>query len=117
MSITLSVLLILTSALTLFTILRKIRSAKVQIEYAIFWILFSVALLLIAIFPDVIIWTSGLLGFQSPTNMVFLIIIFVLILRLFQLSLQVSQLEYKVRELVQKIALEHEQSHKEEDES
>ena len=110
MSITLSILLVLASALTLFSILKKIRSARVQIEYAIFWILFAIALLLIAIFPGVIIWLSNLVGFQSPTNMVFLIIIFVLIIRLFQLCLQVSQLEYKLRELTQKIALDRAES-------
>jgi len=111
MSTPIRILLVFASALTLFAILKRIRSARVQIEYAIFWILFSIVLLVIAVFPAPVLWLSDLLGFQSPINMIFLGMIFVLIIRLFQLSLQVSQLEYRVKELVQELALEkHEEN-------
>lgn len=106
MSVPIRVILVLVSACTWFAVLKKIRSAKVQIEYAIFWILFSIALLAIAIFPAPVLWMSDLLGFQSPINMIFLIMIFVLILRLFHLNLQISQMEYRLRELVQELSLE-----------
>ncbi len=105
MSIVLRILLILFSFITMISMIKKIRSSKVQIEYSIFWILFSVGIIVIAVFPQIVTELAELIGVQSPVNMIFLIIIFILIVRLFQLTVQISQLEYKLKELVQKIAI------------
>ena len=63
---------------------------------------------------------SELLGIQSPANMVFLLVIFILFIKTFNLTLEISRLQYKMQELVQKIALDennrrNEESDKEKD--
>ena len=93
---------------TLWYILKKIRKNRVEIDYSIFWILFSGVLVLISIFPGVITWTSEQLGFMSPANMVFLLVIFLLVLKLFSMTIKQSALENKIRVLTQHIALEDE---------
>lgn len=108
MSIGLRVLLIVVSMCNLFYVLRKIRQSKLQIEYSLFWIGFSALLLVMSLFPKVMFWLTELIGIQSPVNLVFLIIIFILIVRNFSLSIHVSQLEHKVNDLVQNIALGYE---------
>ena len=45
--------LIFGSLVTAWYILRRVRQAKVQIEDTIFWLLFSAALLILAIFPGI----------------------------------------------------------------
>ena len=49
------VCLILGSFITAGYILRRVRHAKVQIEDTIFWLMFSAALLILAIFPGIAI--------------------------------------------------------------
>ena len=63
---------------------------RVQIEDTIFWLLFSAALLVLAFFPGIAYWASNLLGFQSPINFVYVVIIFLLLAKLFLLSIRVS---------------------------
>ena len=106
MSIALRVLLIIVSVMNTLNILRRIRKSKLQIDYSIFWLVFSMILIVIAVFPQIVIKLAQIIGFQSPANMVFLLVIFALMFKLFQSTLEISQLQYKIEELTQKIALE-----------
>ena len=106
MSVALRILLIVVSVMNTLNILRRIRKSKLQIEYSIFWLLFSMVLIVISVFPQSVIKLAQLIGFQSPANMVFLLVIFALMFKSFQSTLEISQLQYKIEELTQKIALE-----------
>ena len=106
MSVALRILLIVVSVMNTLNILRRIRKSKLQIEYSIFWVLFSMVLIVISVFPQIVIKLAQLIGFQSPANMVFLLVIFALMFKSFQSTLEISQLQYKIEELTQKIALE-----------
>jgi len=85
--------------------LLKIRKNRLQIDYAVFWSLFGVGLMLISIFPGIVVWVSKLLGFQSPANLVLLSVIFVVILRLFSISCNQSRMYHQIAELTHRIAL------------
>lgn len=100
------IVLIICSAFTVYFVIRKIRQSKVQINYAIFWIVFSFCLLLFSIFPELSVTLAGFLGIYSSTNFIFLVILFAIIVKLFFATIEISNLEYKVKELTQKIALE-----------
>ena len=100
------VLLILGSLATAVFILNHVRKAKVQIEDSLFWLIFSGFLLFLSLFPEVISWISRWFGFISETNVVFLIIIFLLLIKLFFNSIRISQLDAKLRSLAQRMALD-----------
>lgn len=106
MGIILRLLLILASLSTTLYILKRIRHAKLQIEYAIFWLLFAGILLVISIFPNLMIMLTRAVGMQSPINCVFLIVIFTLMIKLFMQTIEHSQLEDKVKQLAQRLAIE-----------
>lgn len=106
MGIILRLLLILASLSTTLYILKRIRHAKLQIEYAIFWLLFAGILLVISIFPNLMIMLTRAVGIQSPINCVFLIVIFTLMIKLFMQTIEHSQLEDKVKQLTQRLAIE-----------
>ena len=116
-SIYLRVLLVLGSISTAAFILKRIQQAKVQIEDCIFWLFFAAFLLLLSIFPEVASWVSRLLEFESPINLVYLLIIFVLLVHQFSMTVRISQMDFKLRTLAQKVALnerdqeEHEAAH------
>ena len=101
----LRVCLILGSFFTAGYVLRRVRQARVQIEDTIYWLALSAVLLLVAVFPGIAYWVSDLLGFVSPINCVFLVVIFLLLARQFSLSIKVSQLDSRLRILTERIAL------------
>ena len=104
------VCLILGSFITAGYILRRVRHAKVQIEDTIFWLMFSAALLILAIFPGIAYWAANLLGFMSPINFVYVVIIFLLLAKQFFMSIKLSQLDSKVRILTEQVALNEEKA-------
>lgn len=105
MTIALRAVLIIASVLMLVYMIRKVRKSKVQIERTVFWIVFGLFIIFISIFPQVMFWASRLLGIQSPANLVWVTVIFILLVKQFMTTLEISQLETKVRELVEELAL------------
>ena len=89
-----------------FTI-RAIRKVHLQIEDAVFWILFMCTLLIMSAFPSLVVALSAFLGIDSPANFVFLGIIFVLMLKIFSMSIQMSKIDSRIKELAQRLALEN----------
>lgn len=105
MTLVFRVILILVSLCTFISIIKKIRNAKVQIEYSLFWIVFSAVLLLFSIFPQIPNFITDLLGIYSTVNFIFLFVIFVLLVHQFMNSIKISQLEQKLKELTQELAV------------
>ncbi len=112
MTTVLRVILILMSLLVLLLMMRKIRQAKAQIEDSMFWVFFAVLLVIFSVFPKAADWLSGLVGTMSTANFIFLLMIFLLLVKNFSMSIRISQLETKMKELVQKIALDDNESEK-----
>ena len=75
------IFLIAGSVLSCVYVLSKIRKSKMRMENSIFWIFFSVILVVLGIFPGIAEWFAGLLGVQSTVNLVYLVIIFLLVLK------------------------------------
>lgn len=105
MSLTMRLLLLIGAVGTLIYFLRKIRKNRLDIDYSIFWILFGGVLAIVGIFPGIMAWASDLLGIMSPANMVFLLVIFLLIIKLFSMTVKLSIMEHKLRKLTQHIAI------------
>ena len=99
-------LLILGAILMTYFILKKIRQSKLQIEYAIFWIIFSGILLIFSVFPFLVALVTRLIGMELPVNFIFLLFILILILKAFFQTIETSALENKVRNLTQRLAIE-----------
>lgn len=111
MTLTLRVLLITVSVLSTAGVIGRIRKAKMQIEDAVFWVLFSFLLILLAIVPRILYYFTGLLGMQSPANLLFLVVIALLLLKVFSMSIKISLLEEKLKTLAQNEALKETETH------
>ena len=103
-SLVFRIALIVCSILTTVFMIKKIRNSKLQIEHAIFWLMFAFLLIVISLFPQLTIWGAKLLGIYSSTNFIFLLII--VIIKLFMATIEISNLEYRIKELSQKIAID-----------
>lgn len=107
-------LLVLGAFWAFWIMIRNIRKSRLQISDSIFWTLFAVLLVLLAVFPEIAYFFGELLGIYSTVNLVYLVIIALLIFRLFRVTLQVSELDSKLTELAQRRALDdHEKGKKE----
>ncbi|MEG0166385.1 MAG: DUF2304 domain-containing protein [Ruthenibacterium sp.] len=90
---------------TLIYMLRQISRSRMEIEYSIFWALFSGMLVLLGLFPQIAIRAAIFAQIESPINAVFLIIIFVLIIKLFGTTMRISKMQQQLTRMAQHIAL------------
>lgn len=113
MAWTLRILLIVVCVIVLIFVFRKIRRTDFVIEDSFFWIIFCLVLLIISLFPNICTDLSAVLGFESPSNFIFLVVIFLLLVKVFFLAVRVSKLQTKLNNLIQKYAIDsHEISKK-----
>lgn len=106
MSLALRILLIVFCAIVMIFVFRKIRKTDFVIEDSFFWIIFCLVLLIISIFPKLCYSVSYLLGFESPSNFIFLVVIFLLLAKVFLLTVKVSKMQMKLNNLIQKYAID-----------
>ena len=105
MSITLRILLIAVSVLAGIYSIREIRKSQVKIGNAIFWFALPFLFLVISIFPQIIIILADFVGVESPVNLVYLIMIFLLFYKVFTLSVKVSKMEHMINILTSESAI------------
>jgi hypothetical protein len=84
---------------------RGIRTRRIREKYAAIWLLLTLAVVILGVFPQLAFWLSALLGVQTPSNLVFSVALLVLVAICVQLSTEVSHLEETTRTLAEEIAL------------
>ena len=98
--------LIAGSICTGFFVMRRIRKSRMHTEDTIFWIFFSLVLVLLGLIPEIAVGFSNLLGVQSPANLVWLVVIFLLIIKLFLQAQKLSRLQLQLTQLTQRYAID-----------
>ena len=105
MTVPYRILLALAALVILLAMLRKIRKSEMRISDSLFWLFFIITLIVLALFPEIAFFFSGLLGIESPANLVFLYVIALLLIREFASTVELSRLRGKVITLAQEEAL------------
>ncbi|MBQ2809897.1 MAG: DUF2304 domain-containing protein [Clostridia bacterium] len=105
MTLTLRIVLIVASVLVVLYTIRKIRKSQLNIDDSVFWIGFSLMLLIMSIFPQIVEFFTRLLGIASPVNFVFLFVIFLILIKLFKLAIDLSITKHRLNHLIQRIAI------------
>ena len=113
MSITLRIILILSSFIAFFLSVTKIKKSQLKVENSVTWMLGSIILILISVFPNMIVWLSEKLGFVAPVNFIFLVMIAFLLMQVFIDNIHITSLNEKIKDLDHYIALkENEEKNK-----
>lgn len=105
MSIILRICLILGVIAFFAIILIFLRKKSINLNYSLLWLLFGTVLLIVGLFPQIVTFVSKLLGIQSPSNTVFAIMLFLILVILIALTAIVSKQHRKIKCLVQNLAL------------
>ncbi|OOF42976.1 hypothetical protein BKK49_01230 [Rodentibacter rarus] len=105
MTITLQILLVIFSILLLILIIRDVGRSKIIFSDFSYWLLFSIFLIIIAVFPKVSEWLALLMGIKTVAFSVFLMVVTMLIILTLSLSFRVSILNRRFIQLTQNLAL------------
>ena len=106
MSTMMRILLIAGSLLTAVYVLRRVRKSRLRTEDSVFWLFFSLILVLMGLLPDLVTRLASWMGVLSAANLVFLIVIFFLMIKLFLMDQRIAALQRQVTETVQAVALQ-----------
>lgn len=99
-------LAILTVTLILaFTIYKVLNKRIIPVKYSFLWWLAIVVLLALVIIPDVLIWLSTKLGFQTISNLVVGVFIVILFFITISLTVIVSTQKRKITLLIQEVSI------------
>ena len=102
----LQIVLIIASLATFIYIIRKIKKHQLNIDDSIAWILWSIVLLILSIFPDLSKAISDLFGFESTSNFILTGFIFLLYIMVFFQNIRISSLKESNKKLIQKLSSE-----------
>jgi hypothetical protein len=93
------------SLVILLTVLQMLRHGRLRERHAIWWLVATVIVLVVTIFPSTLIAVSAFLGVEVPLNLSLFLAVGVLALLALQHSSELTSVEDKVRTLTEEIAL------------
>lgn len=94
-------------------IINMIRAKRLELRYALAWLIVGVGTLILDFFPSMMSWLAHKLGIASPVNMLFFFGFCFSLIIIFVLTIAVSRMSIRIKELAQQLAL-HEKSSQEE---
>lgn len=86
-------------------IFNMIKKNKLELKYALSWIFVAVGILIFDLFPAIMVWTSKLIGIDTPVNMLFFFGFCFALMIVFSLSVALSRLSFRVKRLAQELAI------------
>lgn len=105
MSLNLIITLVCVSLFLIILTTYFLKKGRIPEKYSMLWYIFSLAILLVAIFPNLFTFISEALGFEVMSNMIIAIIVGVLILLNMALTIMIAGQKKKTTLLVQEISI------------
>lgn len=78
---------------------------KLREKYAAMWLIIALAVLVLGVFPQLLLWLTDTLGVQVPANLLFALAIVLLLGVALHHSWELSQAEDEIRRLAEEAAL------------
>ena len=104
------ILAIVMAVILLIAVVLLLRSYVLPEKYAVVWLIASVAAIILSAWPGLLDAVSNFFGIAQPINLLFVGAFFVILLLLMQISLELARTRDELRKVVQKIALDLENS-------
>ncbi len=86
-------------------VFRLLKRRNLNLKYTLLWLLSGAIMLMLAVFPRILGWLAALVGVYDPTNALFALMFFCVIIILMSLTAIVSKLNEKSKKVVQTLAL------------
>ncbi|TDT82513.1 hypothetical protein DFO47_102444 [Arthrobacter sp. AG258] len=89
----------------LLIIFEMLRRRHLREKYAVIWIIIGVGVLVLVAFPQLLFWSSNVLGVKVPSNLLFALALVLLVLVCLHLSFEQSQAEDEIRVLAEEVGI------------
>lgn len=99
------ILLVLLLLAVLAMIINMVRKRDLELKYVLGWMACDIALIVLALFPDLMRGLSAALGIRSPMNMIFFLGFLFSLAIIFSLTVALSRVTEKVRRIAQILAM------------
>lgn len=86
-------------------IISMVRKKKIDLKYALGWIVLDCVLIIIDIFPQIIFGVAALIGIEVPSNMLFFLGFILALCLIYSGTVSISFLSMKIKQLTQELAL------------
>jgi len=100
-----NMLFIVIGILSIIYIINKVRKGIFSVNESFFWICGGIAILVLSIFPQIIIWLSNLAGIDYPPSLLFMLCIIFLVFMNFRNCRKIAEHQEKIIELAQNLTL------------
>jgi hypothetical protein len=104
------ILAIILSVAMFLIVLLLLRFYVLPEKYAIIWMVAAVVSVVLSIFPGILNAIASFFGIAQPINLIFFAGFFVVLLLLMQVSLELARTRDELRRVVQKLAIDIEES-------
>lgn len=104
-STTLRIAMLIAVAVYFWLVVHLLKKKSLNLKYTLLWLLSGLIMLLLAVFPQLLNGFATLLGIYEPTNALFAVIFFCIIIILMSITAIVSKLNDKSKRLIQSLAL------------
>lgn len=105
MNIKIQIIIAIGVLIALTVIVNMIRRKRLELRYALVWILVGVGILILDCFPELIGWISKQLGIASPVNMLFFMGFCFSLVIIFVLTMAMSRMSIRIKQLAQELAI------------
>lgn len=99
------VVALIISVALLVLVVELVRRRKLREEYSVLWILTAFTIFLFAVWYELLVKLTELIGAVLPTSTLFFSALIFLVLVCLQFSVRISKLDEQVKELAQTLAL------------
>lgn len=103
---TLQIMMLLAVAVYFALLLLLLKKRSLHLKYTLLWILSGVLMLTLATFPKLLDWFAALIGIYAPTNALFALMFFCVIIVLMSLTAIVSKQTERIKKMAQQLALQ-----------
>ena len=105
MTMTLRLEMIALAILFFIMVIHNISTKKLWFKYSFLWLIFSLILIIVAVFPQIVFGLTYLLGLQQPSNLLYLIAIFALFVYAFHISIVMTKVSMQSKRLIQMVSI------------
>lgn len=106
MSPLLRIEMIVVALLIVTIIVHGVNRKKLRIQYSFAWLVIAAALLLVAFFPGITVWLCNVTGIETPSNLIYLFGILILLLISFYQTTLLSKQADRITRLTQILSIE-----------
>lgn len=96
---------ILLALVILVIVVWMLLARKLREKYAVMWLVIGLAVLVLGVFPQLLLWLTETLGVQVPANLLFSLAIVLLLGVTLHLSWELSQAEDEIRRVAEEAAI------------